>query len=141
MNTAPSIRYFEIAREQGNDEEKEANETIRGLNEHKDAIERAIEFEKQKQIKEEATNQQLTDWKLENDRRRSLLITLQNLDVQRRVKEIEELKKNSKKIEANEDEHAKEMMSVRVKEIEVSIRKFVDSNKLRAQTEEIEKKT
>ena len=48
------------------------------------AIERAIEFEKQKQKEEEEeSNQQLTDWKLEKERRRSLHLTLQNLEFHR----------------------------------------------------------
>ena len=149
INTAPT-RYFELTKGDGSKEkpirldiqkQTETNDKIRGLNEQKEAIERAIEFEKHKNSND--ANQQLAESR-ENERRRSLFVTLQNLEVQRKNKEIEEQqKKVQEQKKANETEHIKAMNQVRTREYDISrreIKLILENANIRVRCEEMDKR-
>ena len=85
---ANPIRYFRVSREDAGDEET-SQDTIVSLKAQKQSIEQAIEFEQSKENKQQQ-KQESDKHSQDNERRRSLLITLQSLENQRQKKQNEQ---------------------------------------------------
>ena len=123
-STTP-VRYFRHSRDEESSEvESTSRNNIESLTAQKKSIEQAIELERSKtdtQKQEEALEQ----YKQDNERRRSMIVTLQSIEIQRQKNQIEEDRKKitEEKQRCDEQRRENEVENRRIRAMEAEVHK------------------